>query len=372
MQPFLSCKYLHYGIALHSKGVRVCCKKFFRKDLRYSGNPFICNYSDGEVPFSYFLTRKKSIINQLNNGIENDCTGCSRLKMKNWPELTEVKIKKLLLQHRKICNLRCIYCNLSRDKNAINTGIDALPIVHNMISEGMLDKDLVVHWGSGEPTIFPDFDDTFNLLCKYGAKHTLSSNSTIFKQSLYDNIDKIHNITTSIDAGFPKTYKSIRGRDMLNKVLKNLSTYAKRKPDVITIQYVICDPGDKKDEIDQFIENISNYGLNKCNFSITTDVEQPLTNRYLRKCKYLTSKLSEIVDHDKIRLSKQIIQRIGSFRGHYHIIAQSKFFASLITCHTLRKKVSTSIESAIRHLKQKKRKKQFKKFSKKLKKPFET
>jgi MoaA/NifB/PqqE/SkfB family radical SAM enzyme len=226
-----------------------------------------------------------------------------------------------------------------------------------MIDEGMLSNNLVVHWGSGEPTIFPDFNELFKLLCEFGAIHTLSSNSTVFSQTLYDYLNNVKNITTSIDAGYPATYKAIRGRDMLHNVLKNLSVYANKKPDALTIQYVICKPGDKKEEIDQFIKNITSYSLNLCNFSITSDVEQPLTNQYLRSCRYLVQKLSEIIDPDKINISRHIIQRIGSFNGHYDIIAQNKAFKLIINRHNLRKNISSRLDSAVREFKRKSRRK---------------
>jgi MoaA/NifB/PqqE/SkfB family radical SAM enzyme len=347
MNKTLSCQYLHYGLALHSKNIKACCKKFFRNNSEYSGAPILGDYLDNNkkmLPYEQLLATKQKIIEQLNSGIKNRCTGCPKLEKASWPKLDQLKIKHLLLQHRKICNLRCSYCNLSWDPTALDKGYDVYPIIEDLINRGLLDKQPIVHWGSGEPTIFPDFDRIFSFLCEYGGTQTISSNSTVFKDVIYNNMDHISNITTSIDTGNPETYKNIRGKDYFHKVFENLSKYASKKPSAITIQYVLYSPGHEQHELDIFAHLIKKHGLSECNFSITWDVQQRLTHEYFHAAGYLIKKLSRFVRPENLAVSKHFAQQVRRKMLNRKVVVTNKLFVSKLVEAGIRKNRIDAIE----------------------------
>jgi len=129
------------------------------------------------------------------------------------------------------CNQNCIYCNSSEFRK--ETGPTILPKDH-VLKIANVYKDWGVLstciGGGGEPTINPALKDFIERVTKNDIESGVITNGVIMKDDLKKVIvESCRFLGISFDAGDKDTYIKMRGKDDLNKVLKNMKDVAKLK-----------------------------------------------------------------------------------------------------------------------------------------------
>jgi sulfatase maturation enzyme AslB (radical SAM superfamily) len=135
-------------------------------------------------------------------------------------------------------------------------------------------NDLHIAWGGGEPTVRKDFNDLFSKVNnKFHPKtQRVFTNALKYSQPLQEALDsRATSITTSIDAGVEDTFRKVRDSKGLDKVLKFLERYSKNSPDLVTIKYIFTTDNYDSYNLIQFVKNIREHNLIKCNYLISAD-----------------------------------------------------------------------------------------------------
>ena len=155
------------------------------------------------------------------------------------------------------CNYKCIYCGV-REEGDFHNGEQPLGTVLKKFKDvGLMTPGSdysVILSTAGEPTIHPkrkEFYNTFN-----GTELIVNTNGFVFDTDLYETMQaKKVLLVCSIDAGTQETYFKVKGVDGLEKVKKNLTSYAHSAVGIVALKYIFI-PGlnDNPDDIDGFID----------------------------------------------------------------------------------------------------------------------
>lgn len=181
--------------------------------------------------------------------------------------LTVLKSKPRFLQVvlTTDCNLDCIMCGLSHSNHNLSKRfkesiLEYLPFVENVI------------WQGGEPLLFKDFIELFDVSAKNNVFQTITTNGLLINDDILQIIENTKsniNLDISIDAVDKTTYEKIRRKgnfDILTDKIKligqkNLS----RKPNFrFGMQAVIMKSNYK--QIDSMIDFALQNGFNKIMF----------------------------------------------------------------------------------------------------------
>ena len=280
----LSCEYLHHAVYLAPDELRHCCKRFFHKGEMKGDVKVIDIKSNDDFKVEDIINSKNELIRKLNNGEENDCTGCPYLERKNWPEINKknFSLNLVSVESTSICSMKCTYCS-----DMYYGGLKPNYDVNNALKKlevhitGNNEFELV--WGGGEPLLLKGFDE---LLTKYTdifkpKRNLVYSNALKYSKALEKMLSSNRAIlTTSIDAGTPGMFKIIRGVKGIDKVFKNLKEYERfshKKNGLcvnIIIKYIITDENINEEEIKGFLAYVSNYELNNCSFQLSSDFKK--------------------------------------------------------------------------------------------------
>ncbi len=159
------------------------------------------------------------------------------------------------IQHYTKCNERCTYCNFTVEDNFIGPQYEFLGYLEEFRKRGKLSGGNWIDFSGGEPATLKNFDEILN----YFLSHKLGtvvvySNSTVYKQSIYDALKRNQIIlTTSLDTGLASTYKKLRGLDFYSKVIENLIRYRNSGTSGLWLKYVVCDVNRTEDDLWSFI-----------------------------------------------------------------------------------------------------------------------
>jgi poly(ribitol-phosphate) beta-N-acetylglucosaminyltransferase len=284
-----SCKDLQHSAYLGPDQVRACCKRFFvdgerrgdvvlidniheRMGRSGTGVAFLDNaLNEHTIPFTTVTAAtiaeaKRDLIERNNTGEETPCTGCPWLEFKEWGE---PEISYLSLEHHSVCNMRCTYCS-PKYYEGKRPSYDVQKLV-----SGLAPGVRQVVWGGGEPTLGGEFTSLSRKLALAGVHQRILSNSVIYSSDVHHLlIDGKAELVTSIDAGTPELFKRIRGVDKLFSVLNTLFTYARQRPDLVTVKYILTEENCASEELAAFVKNVQVYGLLLCNFQISCDFRQ--------------------------------------------------------------------------------------------------
>ncbi len=150
--------------------------------------------------------------------------------------------------NKKICNFNCIYCECGwtdeDDKSEI-----AFP-EREQISEALEDRllqmkshgdipDSITFAGNGEPTLHPDFaaiiDDTLilrNRIFPHTEITVLSNAGNLYKQEIFDALNRVDNNILKLDAGLESTFQKINkpgSKDLsLDKIVQQLQKFRQK------------------------------------------------------------------------------------------------------------------------------------------------
>lgn len=258
-KPYKSCIWLEGGLAFNRRSLNACL--IVHHDTGY---PFLCDFNGGEVDLAAVRAAKERIIaeNQQADG-HPACRGCPHLVTRRWPRHRR-PIRLIGIAQFTHCNIECNYCYLQTDDPAkFIAGYDpyaVLPALRGLVRSGMLDRRLIVDWGGGEPTIYPEFDEALELLTGAGATTWVHTNGTRVPRPIRQGLStrRLH-ILCSVDAGTPETWRRIKNRDLLPIVWRNLEQYIRLGARVV-LKYIVTDENCAQAELRAFLASAAAVG----------------------------------------------------------------------------------------------------------------
>lgn len=322
-----SCYDLHHSIFLANDEIRACCKRFFVNGVK-KGDVVLCKIESKEDILEQIMFAKQNLFRDINSGAAHQCYGCPHLEFKAWGDFT---LEKISFEHHSLCNLKCTYCSPKYygGKRAL---FDVRKFVQSLIDGDLLRDIKSVVWAGGEPAIEKSFDAAITALSEHiNIKQMVITNAlhhSSVVQSLI-NSSKTH-ITTSIDSGSKESFRQIRGKNGLRKVLSNLNSYAKFAPQNISIKYILMPQNSSQNELDGFVNFMKKYDLLKCNFHLSCNFNEIKVDKTLTKmASYLFARLKEsgvcVVFFDELlreRISVNSINELNEikeFLSKYHL-----------------------------------------------------
>jgi organic radical activating enzyme len=263
-----SCIYIQKALYFAPSEIRACCQRFFYKD-ELKGDAVLVKAEKENITYDEIIDAKRKLINLINSGVDNQCTGCPHIKKLDWPPLELESVNVCSIEDHSLCNMRCSYCS-----DTFYGGKAPQYNLKTILDEIRPDENLHIAWGGGEPTLRKDFEDLF-LEATYKLKpktQRVFTNALIYSPSMQRVIDEgLASITTSLDAGTEETFFKVRGAKKIDRVFYNLSKYSKLRPDLCTIKYIFTDDNCSIGEIESFVGKIEKNQLYACNFLVSTD-----------------------------------------------------------------------------------------------------
>lgn len=136
------------------------------------------------------------------------------------------------------CNNKCGYCRYNHEAGQYMNFETFKKAIDKLVKMGV---EAVVITGGGEPTVSPDFDKITQYLEAENIPYGINTNLNLYKEI------KPTYLKVSLDATNHDEYKSIRGVDAYERVIKNINRYAEFKAmkspkTTLGIQIVCADP----------------------------------------------------------------------------------------------------------------------------------
>ncbi len=130
------------------------------------------------------------------------------------------------------CNLNCYYCNSQR---YLKEERDKTPIMSKKYMQEFI--DFLAKWGvrgvclggGGESMLNQDAHYLPSYIASKGMECSIVTNGTIMNNSIARQMLYCRWVGFSLDACDPKTYESIKGVDMFDKVVANIETLTKAR-----------------------------------------------------------------------------------------------------------------------------------------------
>ncbi len=264
-EPFESCEWLEYGLDFQATVIQSCC--FAVVGGKHCPVLSRENYRGQLLDFEKMFRAKWAMRQIQRSGHTNrECIGCENLRKDNWSD--EHIINRITLCHWRHCNSRCTYCYTEPQKAFNNAWkpYNILPVIQDMIAQGVLARNPSIDFGGGEPTILKEFEELVALLINHGASLHVNSNgikfSPIIKESLSQN--KIR-VTVSVDSGTKEVFQKIKQVNVFERVWENLRRYAEAdsaEPAQINTKFIIV-PGvnDTESEINNWLDLTKRAGI---------------------------------------------------------------------------------------------------------------
>ena len=316
-RTYLSCSDLKNSIFFGPGEIIGCCKRFFHKGKMKGDIVLMPNSSN--ITLNTILDRKKEVEDLINIDKYEECEGCPYLQ--RFEKTNDEKIKYISLENFTYCNMRCLYCS-PKYYGGREPSYDTDSIISDLINGDYLENTHIV-WGGGEPTLKPKFDIiTKNLLDSDNvSKIRVLSNSLKFSEDLNDIVsnEKIR-IVTSIDAGTQSTFKEIRGKGEIRKVLDNLKIYKQKiySQENLTIKYILTEDNYYSTELHEFVKLLKEYEFEdnfiqiSCNFKLETPPDEMIYAIYELAGRLFNSGFPFVyVDdliRDRLKLTEQIAE----------------------------------------------------------------
>jgi wyosine [tRNA(Phe)-imidazoG37] synthetase (radical SAM superfamily) len=275
-RSYLSCKDLKNSIFFGPREIIGCCKRFFH-DGKMKGDIVLMPDSK-DITLQKILDRKLEVENAINAERFEECEGCPYIERFEKP--TEEKVNYISLENYTYCNMKCSYCS-PKYYGGRESLYDTYGIVADLTKGKHLGKNTHIVWGGGEPTLSPKFAEiTQELLDNENVSIVrVLSNSLRYSNGLEKMIghSKIR-LVTSIDAGTQSTFKEIRGKGEITKVLDHLKKYSNlmSEKENLTIKYILTEDNYHSNELIEFVKLLKQYGFEEnfiqisCNFKLET------------------------------------------------------------------------------------------------------
>jgi sulfatase maturation enzyme AslB (radical SAM superfamily) len=258
MKKQWSCEWQEGGLTFGTGHLHVCC---IWHHLTKGWPPLIENFDGGPL-LPKLIVGRRAELNRRNQDPLRDplCAGCSRLQCKTWRK-RKFLFDLLNFSHFTKCQLKCKYCFITKPgfKHHQNP-IRLTPVLDDMIKRKMLSPKSSALWGGGEPTILPDFDEIFTLLEDFGSLQVLNTNGVRLSGEVVNRLSRGRvSVVVSVDAGTRSTYRVIKGVDVFDQVMKNITTYAEVAPGKVAAKIILIE--ENAQEVDRFLDTIQKAGV---------------------------------------------------------------------------------------------------------------
>jgi sulfatase maturation enzyme AslB (radical SAM superfamily) len=248
-----TCCNLESGLNLAVNGLRACTRGALMAPLFCSLNEL----NQGEVNKEYIIAKRKEYIRMLNDDHSAmDCKRCLMVVRKRYGDISFSRLGHVDLQHYSYCNLRCTYCAYTQKDLHLKPQYDALSVLQ-CFSPDDIEWNAHVDFAGGEPTLLKNLEEYLEFFRNRRIRVLMFTNAVEFHRAINNGLEdgSIYIVTTSVDAGTPSTYKSLRGRDSYLQVLENLSRYATAGSNgkgMLAVKYIFCENNCSDDDVAGF------------------------------------------------------------------------------------------------------------------------
>lgn len=280
---FFSCDWIQHGLVFFKYKLTTCCY------CGHAGGGHTLikdNYSGQPINWERLFKNKKKFNRLYKKALIHDnCVNCPFL-IEKWNEDWETEdnyISNLYISHWTECNSKCIYCFAAQHPEKFayaGKTYSVLPIIKDMLQKNILRRGGSIHFGGGEPTLLPEFEDIIRLLLDYKfydlRVHTSGIKySRILERGIREGRLRV---IVSLDSGCAETYKKIKCVDAYDIVRENAKRYADAqvrrkhiltpemdmKGDICVGTKFIIIPGvnDTEDEVENWIKADIKSGIN--------------------------------------------------------------------------------------------------------------
>lgn len=233
---FFSCQWIQHGLVFFRYKLTTCCY------CGHSGGGHTLvkdDYNGQPINWEHLFKQKKSFNRLYKKGLIHDnCVDCPFL-IEKWNEDWESEenyITNLYISHWVDCNSKCIYCFEAQHPEEFKFShkpYSVLPIIKEMLKKNILRRGGSIHFGGGEPTLLPEFEDIIRLLLDYKfydlRVHTSGIKySPILERGIREGRLRV---IVSVDAGCAETFAKIKQVPVYDKVRENIQKYAQAQID---------------------------------------------------------------------------------------------------------------------------------------------
>lgn len=302
MAKYYRCDYMDSGINFERKGAFVCCKTAHEG----GGMPVLAEtYSDFDWDKIFELKKqwKKQIA--VGNPPER-CKGCPSILETD--ELSDdLSLKFVDVNSFVNCNSQCVYCDCWSIKGFKETSL--LPRFQELFDKKLLKNSDYgyIQFAGGEPALMLDFEKIVNLCISNGIEHYIvNSNGIKFSEGIEKLLQKTTaNLFVSIDSGTSETYQKIKRVLCFDRVVENLTRYAKAqtKKSCVWSKYIIIpDYNDNEEELLKWYDLTLSMGIR----AVVLDVEREWFKNHDRKItpnmEKMIATIQKLCKKDKVRL----------------------------------------------------------------------
>ena len=268
-REYLSCPWIESRLVFAVEKLLLCCVTNHGK-----GCPQVCDFQGGELPVDRILAFREEVkAANRQDGCYSLCEGCGWLERRAW-EPQKHPFNHLTIAHFTECNLQCKYCYVTQGGFHRNPArpYDIYPILEALIRRRLLSPRAYVFWGGGEPTLFEDFNRSFELLMNYGAEQAVSTNATVVSKTLKEGLKRRKiSLVCSVDAGTAETYRKIKNRDYFDRVWRNLREYAGTGGRV-DAKIIVME--ENRHEIEPFLDLAAGAGIRNVVYDVNFHVQE--------------------------------------------------------------------------------------------------
>lgn len=258
-------------------------------------------YRGQKIDWEAFKKIKQDAFNMLTEeNINNSpCKGCVFLRERKPEDRISPVFNMINISHWTQCNCGCIYCARMLDSKGKITYkaekseyYDIVPLIKQLYKQELLDRrNLTACIQGGDISVLKEFEPMVKEFLKNGVKtfHILTNN--IVYQPIINKLMDLNKVElfTALDCATPEVYKKLKRVDKFNDSVNNLRKYAKgRENPPIIVKYIVVEHiNDNIEEIQKFIDLMSDIGIKIVEFTIdnkwamfTNLDEKPLPAHY--------------------------------------------------------------------------------------------
>lgn len=267
------CDFVRGGLIFAQDGVvKLCAKSDCNSDSEF----VLLNDFNGLWLNTDFI---KSKINYLKSkfqsgDVSSNCQNCAYLVD---DDLSNTFLFDFVqFSHWQCCFFNCSYCNLHKTDDLSNVEhFDILPVIQQLVDEGLITKDTKIIFDCGDATLHPEFDKIMYYFINYEMKNIeIYTSAQRYCHSVAEAIGKnIATVIVSLDGGCPYIFERVKGVNKYDITISNLKRYLeyqdKNKNNVIVNYTLIERVNDNKKEILDWFMHSRGLGVKK--FSIDID-----------------------------------------------------------------------------------------------------